>query len=260
MVETTTKNYGWVKPEIAGSPSSWGGFLNNDLDAIDALVFTNQQAAVPIGVISMFGGTSAPTNWVLCDGSVYPTTAPYDKLFAVIGYTYGGGGASFAVPSFLGSMPLGADPPDGLPVGETGGSYEYALDVAHLPAHAHPITDVAHNHGVNQWAHSHAIATGGHSHNVLAHAHGASLVRQGAGSATLGSGGPIQIASFGNTDAAASTTDAAGNLGGGTDTQTSGVSLNASGTGLSATQNVGGGATMEIIPVFLAIQFIIRYQ
>jgi hypothetical protein len=45
LVETTTKNYAWVKPEIQHSPATWGGFLNNDLDSIDALVFANQGAA-----------------------------------------------------------------------------------------------------------------------------------------------------------------------------------------------------------------------
>lgn len=42
--ETLTKNYSWTKPVISGSASTWGGFLNGDLDSIDAIVFSNQQA------------------------------------------------------------------------------------------------------------------------------------------------------------------------------------------------------------------------
>ena len=42
MVEQTTQHYNWTKPEITKSASTWGGFLNADLDAIDAQVFTNQ--------------------------------------------------------------------------------------------------------------------------------------------------------------------------------------------------------------------------
>ena len=49
MVESATKNYGWIKPEVQHSPSTWGGFINNNFDAIDALVFANQQAAAPVG-------------------------------------------------------------------------------------------------------------------------------------------------------------------------------------------------------------------
>jgi hypothetical protein len=45
MADTVTTNYHWVKPEISGSPTTWGVKLNADLDQIDALVFANQGAA-----------------------------------------------------------------------------------------------------------------------------------------------------------------------------------------------------------------------
>ena len=55
-------------------------------------------------------------------------------------------------------------------------------------------------------------------------------------------------------------TDTAGNLGGNTDAQTSAISIQASGTGLSTTQNAGGGAAHNNLPPYLQINFIIRYQ
>ena len=38
MVDTTTPNFGWVKPSVGGDATTWGGILNDDLDAIDAAV------------------------------------------------------------------------------------------------------------------------------------------------------------------------------------------------------------------------------
>ena len=36
--ETLTANYGWTKPEVGASVDDWGGYINTDLDGIDATV------------------------------------------------------------------------------------------------------------------------------------------------------------------------------------------------------------------------------
>lgn len=51
-----------------------------------------------VGEIRMFGGDFAPAGWVLCDGRELPITGEYEQLYQVIGTTYGGGTATFAVP------------------------------------------------------------------------------------------------------------------------------------------------------------------
>lgn len=64
---------------------------------------------VPVGAIFMWPTTTAPTGFVLCDGSTYDgTIATYLDLWTVIGTTYGGSGqSSFAVPDLRGRIPVG---------------------------------------------------------------------------------------------------------------------------------------------------------
>jgi hypothetical protein len=72
---------------------------------------------VPSGASLPFFGTTAPSGYLLCDGTSY-TTSAWPNLFAAIGYSCGGSGANFNVPDlrgqFLrgvqGSRPSGGDP------------------------------------------------------------------------------------------------------------------------------------------------------
>jgi microcystin-dependent protein len=65
------------------------------------------QADAP-GTIVAYGGTSAPTGWLLCDGTSYTTTAQA-TLFAAIAYNFGGSGANFNVPDLRGRFLRGLD-------------------------------------------------------------------------------------------------------------------------------------------------------
>lgn len=257
MVESTTLNYHWTKPELTKSPTTWGKFLNDDLDAIDGLVFANQQAVVPIGTVTMFAGPTAPTNWLICDGRSISTAAPYDKLFAVLQYAFGGSGANFKLPNLQSVFPLGAGAGNAL--GSAGGAYTISLATANLPAHAHPIVDVAHNHTASQPAHNHGDFGHGHGVNDPQHFHTTP-------NTALGSGVNVQPGSGFNLNGA-TTTDYKPT---GISIQTGfanlaaaqpAITVTASGTGLSTTQNVGSGAAINLPkPQYVAINFIIRYQ
>jgi microcystin-dependent protein len=256
-----TKNYSWTKPQITGSAATWGGFLNTNFDDIDALVFANQQGINPVGSGALWFTATPPENWLICDGRSLSTTT-YAALFAVIQYTFGGSGPNFNLPPLANVFPIGAGSSAAL--GATGGEATHVLTAAELAPHPHPIVDVAHSHTAQQNAHSHVIVTGNHAHGITTggHAHGASLAR------FVGSGGNLGVTSgpnitTGNTDAVGNlggNTDTAGNLGGYTDTQAPAVGVNASGTGLSTTQNAGGGAAHNNLPPYVGINFIIRYQ
>lgn len=67
--------------------------------------------ATPAGAIMQFGGSSAPTGWLLCDGSTVSRTGANAALFAAIGTAYGAGdgSATFKLPDMRGRVPVGAD-------------------------------------------------------------------------------------------------------------------------------------------------------
>ena len=61
-----------------------------------------------IGQILAVGFNYAPVGWLACDGQILPI-ADYDVLYALIGTTYGGDGATtFAVPNLNGRVAIGS--------------------------------------------------------------------------------------------------------------------------------------------------------
>jgi microcystin-dependent protein len=269
MAETLTANFSWTKPDPGASANTWGATLNADLDKIDNQVFTNQTAAAagqaPIGSITMFGGATPPTGWLICDGSSLSTAAPYDKLFAILQYAHGGSGANFNLPNLQGAFPLGAGPGAQIDValGATGGEAAHALTWNETGAHYHNVPDPTHTHGAYQNAHSHGIATGGHSHTISTGAHAHSGVVVGLttpGAIAGGAGGNVLVGNTSTAGDLGGSTSAVGNLGGNTDTQQPGVGVNAAATGISTTDTQGGGAPHNTTPPYVALNFIIRYQ
>jgi microcystin-dependent protein len=258
---TTTANYGWQMPDPGGSANTWGNTLNATTQAIDAQVFANAKAGVPIGSISMFGGATPPANWLICNGASLATVGTYAALFAVLQYAFGGSGANFNLPNLQGVFPLGAGASNAL--GSAAGSFSYTIAVGNLPSHAHTITDVSHNHGVNQWSHTHTDSGHGHPGSSQSpHAHGVTI----GGSWGYGYGPnvpPSPLVQAGSTGMTTDTQQPAVSIAaasiGALSTATSGVSLNASGTGLSTTNAAGSGTPISIIPKYVAINFIIKY-
>jgi microcystin-dependent protein len=159
----------------------------------------------PAGSIVMYGAASAPTGWLLCDGTAVSRTT-YADLFAIIGTTFGvgNGTTTFNLPDFRQKFPIGkAASGTGATLGGTGG----AIDHTHtVPAHYHGMgtgadlnitSGGAHTHSID---HDHGSVTSGgestpHNHSI-AHDHGA-FTSAAAGSTTqqtaaawVGSGTP----------------------------------------------------------------------
>ena len=117
-------------------------------------------ALVPVGTIAAYAGTSAPTGWLLCNGT---STTGYTALAALVGAT---------TPDMRGRFPIGDNAT--LTLLGTGGSLTIAE--GNLPSHSHTFSatsgamnqNATLSHTVNESAHDH----GGFTQNRnLAHIH-----------------------------------------------------------------------------------------
>lgn len=92
----------------------------------------------PTGAMIQFGGSSAPSGWLLCDGASVSRTT-FAALFAVLSTTYGStSGTTFNVPDMVGKFALGEG--GGNTRGQTGGSQTHTLTIAEMPSHTHTLS------------------------------------------------------------------------------------------------------------------------
>lgn len=130
-----------VSPTFTGTPTAPTATAGTNTTQIATTAFVQANGS-PTGVINMWGTGTAPTGWLLCDGTAVNRTT-YASLFAVISTTFGigDGSTTFNLPNYTNRMPYGTT------VGTTGGSATTTLITANLPSHTHSITDPGHAHG-----------------------------------------------------------------------------------------------------------------
>lgn len=138
-----------------------GVAVTGDLEA-SGVVKQAGFSLLPVGVIVPYAGSSAPTGYLLCDGSAVSRTT-YATLFAAIGTAYGSGNGTttFNVPDLKGRVPAGKESSatrltatyfggDSTALGATGGSESHELTEAQLAEHDHGVTDPGHEHTLSQ--------------------------------------------------------------------------------------------------------------
>ena len=99
------------------------------------------------GEIQMYAGSTAPSGWLVCDGSAV-SRSTYPGLFDVIGTTYGSGDGSttFNVPDLSGRVAIGTSRTHAL--GSSGGEEGHALLSTEIPSHSHTVAQHGHANGI----------------------------------------------------------------------------------------------------------------
>ena len=156
---------------VLPSTTSIGNVTSTEIGYVDGVTssiqtqFTNN---TPVGVVNMWVTSTAPTGWLLCNGSAVSRTT-YSALFAVIGTTYGAGDTTttFNLPDLLGRVPMGAGAGTGLTsrtLGTELGVESVTLTSAQSgsPSHDHGVTSV----GGGAHTASGSISTGSHGHTL----------------------------------------------------------------------------------------------
>ena len=160
-----------VVPKLAGAglggpTSGYPVYLLAALDFLLALGTVSGSAAaappsdVPIGAALPYGGATAPTGYLLANGS-YVSKTTYAALYGVYGTKWGDGGSTFGLPDLRRRVPVGAGSPGGGSGGYDLGVTEGLAEASRGPYHHHHMSAAVSIGAVGDHTHS---AAGSHSH------------------------------------------------------------------------------------------------
>ena len=130
-----------------------------DLFKASPSIISSSIPTQPIGIVNMYGGLTAPTGWMLCDGSEI-SLVTYATLATALGYSaadsatwYWGTPSDpntlFKIPDFRGRFALGLGLPGGAnrvaqsaagTMGGISGAQNKTIAAANLPEHEHDLT------------------------------------------------------------------------------------------------------------------------
>ncbi len=113
---------------------------------------------MPPGVILPYATSSAPSGYLVCNGSAV-SRSTYSALFSVISTTYGAGNGptTFTLPDLRGRFVMGVSTT--FSQGSTGGDVSSSLVTGNLPSHSHTInvTDPEHSYSLTDPGYTHAF-------------------------------------------------------------------------------------------------------
>jgi microcystin-dependent protein len=203
----------------------------------------------------MFAGSTAPTGWLLCDGTAVSRTT-YSDLFAITSTTYGVGDGSttFNLPNLKGRVPVGLDTSQTEfdVLGETGGAKTHTLTSTEIPGHTHT-TDIAHGHAST-------LAAPAHTHpvdppNTTVTVNGKDVITGDTGTSdfTFVSGSTRSFV-----DATASVNIASFTSGAASATALTGSVTDLGATSVTSSTGSGGGAAHNNLQPYIALNYMIK--
>lgn len=181
----------------------------------------------PIGAIMPYAGDSAPSGWLICDGSQY-SSATYPELSTICGTKFGTASTGlFRIPDFRGRMSVGLDTSqvEFGTIGKTGGAKNITLTTSNMPSHTHTIP--AHDHTTPN--HDHSVSPVGFTITGGDHGHGHTLAVASASHTHTSTATPNRFVTSLNVSENTNTS------GGGVLTRVSSVSANSSNLSVSTT-------------------------
>ena len=124
---------------FTGIPSGPTAAAGTNTTQLATTAFVTQNAVLT-GALLMWATNTAPSGYLICDGTAVSRTT-YAALYAVIGTTFGSGDGSttFNIPNYTNRMPYGTT------IGATGGSADAVL-VSHTHTATSVVTDPGHSH------------------------------------------------------------------------------------------------------------------